>query len=578
MPKTYKFTSPEGITLNVNSPDGSMPTEQELDQMFATAGKQETSKPEIAKPVTPVNRIADLLSKGVNKAADFTFPIQPMSKIKGEGLPNLPTANPILKSLALENKSQELLKAQPNRPYAMNVATEALRGSQLLKPSTYLTGELAGYGASKALFPIASRIATTPIGRNIIQKQLPAMAKGLLEKTAKFKVTPLKTPATFIKNIANRSKASYLIDDVAPKASSVFNTNIQKFTPEVENYARENLKIPEGTIQSIKTKGYQNIISKSNELGNSTDPIYQKIEQGFINKRNIADKVYGTAIDSAPEGKQINIRPAIEQAGQRLKRLGLITDKGNLTELGQSEIVRDNVYGKLLDFYQSSKSISGVGKLQGIPLTGKQMATAMSAEKQTLVNKYQYTFLRDKLNALYKNKPSDIDVNRVVNQFYKDGEKSGIIGLQKARTLQREAFQAEENLYSSSLIKEKKLDAFQKMSEAEKRKLQQIEYYTGERFIDDLDTITASKYLDKFKQIDEKHFGDLLIKASDRRYTNQVHKELKSLVGEKDAKKIIDEVIAHRRAINTKKAIGLGVGGYTTYKIGEGIVKKISRP
>jgi len=229
----------------------------------------------------------------------------------------------------------------------------------------------------------------------------------------------------------------------------------------------------------------------------------------------------------------------------------------------------------LLDFYQSANAISGVGKLQGKDLTQSQMIKAFGAIRETKVNKYQYQFLRDKLNALYKNKPSDVDVSKVVNQFYQDGENAGIKGLQQARTLQREAFRAEKNLYNSALIKEKKLDTFQKMSEAEKRKLQQIEYYTGERFLDDLDAITTSKYLDKFKQMDEKHFGDLLIKASDRRYTNQVHKELKELVGVDDAKKIIDEVIAHRRAIYTKRAVGLGVGGYTTYKIGEGAYKKL---
>jgi len=365
-------------------------------------------------------------------------------------------------------------------------------------------------------------------------------------------------------DMVNRGKASYVTDEVAPKAYGVFQENIQNFTPQIQAYAKNELKIPENAIKTIKNNGVNDIVETSAKYGNSTDGFYQTIENGFVNKRNIANNSYRMVMDNAPEGKQINIRPAIEESGKRLKKLGLITEKGNLTQLGQSEIARDSVYGKLLDFYKSADSISGVKNLQGKSLTDFQMTKALKATRETLVNKDQYTFLRDKLNNLYKNKPSDVDVSKVVNQFYTDGETSGIKGLQEVRSLQRKTFQAEENLYNKSLIKEKKLDKFHTFSEAEKRQLTNIEEYIGEPFVNDLNKVTAKQYLNKInegKSID--NFISDLNAAKNREYTDFIMDKYSKILGKENANAIKKEIIAARRARLGRKITigGTGVAG-----------------
>ena len=208
---------------------------------------------------------------------------------------------------------------------------------------------------------------------------------------------------------------------------------------------------------NIGNKMFRSGLSKSEALrveqqyGNSQAALVDQAKGKLNDKISSGNKVYRRVMDNAPEGKQINVRPSIEEAGKRLKRLGLITEKGNLTELGNSEIARDSVYGKLLDFYKSADSISGVGKLAGKEsLTQGQMIKSFKADRETLVNKDQYTFLRDKLNSLYKNKPSDVDVSKVVNQFYSDGEISGLKGLQEARKLTREGFINSERFLTDS--------------------------------------------------------------------------------------------------------------------------------
>jgi hypothetical protein len=223
-------------------------------------------------------------------------------------------------------------------------------------------------------------------------------------------------------------------------------------------------------------------------------------------------------MNSAPQGKKINIRPAIEQAGKKLKNLGLVTENGNMTELGNSEISRDSVYGKLLDFYQSSKAISGVEKLQGIPLTQGQMIKAVKADRETLVNKEQYTFFRDKLNSLYKNKPSDVDVGDVVNQFYTDGENSGIKGLQQARKLSREAFKKEEmflnkNTGDLKIANEQKLSRIgtkKTLSKQELDHIRELEAYIGHPITRDATNINKiNEAIDKINRI--KKYGGVAV-------------------------------------------------------------------
>jgi len=390
-----------------------------------------------------------------------------------------------------------------------------------------------------------------------------------------------------------KSSADYVTTKVAPKAYKIYKNNVSKFTPYIQRFAKDKLGISEGAINTIKRVGI-NSASKVRQLYNdSTDAIYQKVEQGFSRVRSEADRAYQVALDNAPEGKKIDIMPAIKQAGSRLQRLGLITKGGNMTELGKSEIARDSVYGKLLDFYKSADSISGVKKIKTIQkvvnykdifggkitytkggATFDQAKKMLEARSRTLVNKDQFVFLRDKLNALYKNKPSDIDVSKVVNQFYDDGERAGIKGLQQARSMQRKAFQAEENLYNKPLIKERKLDKFQNLSQAEKRQLMDIEKYTGEKFVDDLDQLTADRALDKLRAYNPERFANDLNKATDRKWTNYLKNEYRDLLGGK-ADEIFNEVVAHRRGLKIRQGAKFIGGAALGGGIATGIYNKV---
>ena len=254
--------------------------------------------------------------------------------------------------------------------------------------------------------------------------------------------------------------------------------------------------ITDATVSTIKKLGANRVFdplkAKADYISQDLTP---KVYEKFNNFVKTAHDTYNKAVNSASSGKSINIRPAIEKAGNELKSLGLITNKGNLTELGKSEIARDSVYGKLLDFYQSAGAISGVEKLQGKALTQNQMIKAWGAMRETKVNKKQFLFFRDKLNALYKNKPSDIDVSAVRDAFYKAGEDAGMKGLNVAKEMENKVFDIE-------------------------------------------------------KKIDIRKITNDLVKAKNPQWTKVVQNEYKDLVNkgiisEKDYKDIFDDLMAH---------------------------------
>lgn len=375
-----------------------------------------------------------------------------------------------------------------------------------------------------------------------------------------------------------RSRPDYLVNEVAPQAHKVFQKNVNEFTPEISNYAKNKLKIPDQAIKDIKNFGTDNIIETSNKYGNSTDIIFQKIEQGFNNKEQIANNFYQNVMANAPKNKSININSSINQAGNVLKKIGLINKNGNLTEAGQAEIMKDSVYSKLLDFYKSADSLSGVKYIKAKGATGdltiNQGSKLLSSRFNTNVNKEQYTFLRDKLNTLWKGKPSDVDVSKVINQFYQDGETSGIKGLQEARRRSKMVFDMKKRFETSqgdlkALLQEKSLDRYYNQSQENIRKLKEAEKYIEMPVVDDLKKVTASRYLSKIMEgKSEKDFTALIEKASNPKYTIQVRNELKDIIGQKEADKIIKEVIANRRL---RTASGLAGKVATGSAIGAGI-------
>jgi hypothetical protein len=352
-----------------------------------------------------------------------------------------------------------------------------------------------------------------------------------------------------------KSTADYVTTKVAPRAYQFYQEAVNKFTPEIQKFAEEGLKISKSAVNTIKNKGIDTVSKVREFYNDSVDPIVQKIEQGFANKRELANSAYKQAMSNPPKnfGGTVDVRDTLKTMDNVFK--------GSL-----GEATRGTQGNRLYLIRQELKSRIPMPKGAGsVPATSTQLQRQLQGEKLTEIagevrlNVKQFSELRDALNSLYRENPYDRNIAKVMNSLYEDGERSGLVGLQKARALQRQAFEAEEALMKKGLINQNKLNNFQKLTEAERRQLKQIEQYTGESFVDDLDAITADRALDKLREYNPDRFANDLNKAIDPKWTEYVKKEYKGLLGNK-ADEIFNDIVAHRRGVKIKAGLGISGG------------------
>ena len=378
-----------------------------------------------------------------------------------------------------------------------------------------------------------------------------------------------------VKKLYERAKASYLTSKVAPVADKIFKSKLAQFSEGVQKLFRI-AKVPDSAIADIKTKGTEAVLKRSAELGDNTDTIYQRIEQGFDNKEKLADTAYSKAMSQTPTGwaNKINIGNTEDKIRVVLSRYGMINQAGKHTQLAESPAMLNSQIKKLLDIYDSLKlRITAPGyDILTIPQMERFLKTGVSRDmlaREIPLTKDQYTLLRDNLNALYKETPTDRNISEIMGVFYQDGENAGLKGLQEARRLQREHFQAMDKFTNKNTgqIKgfgERTLDRFHSLTGDQKRSLQEIANYIGDKnLLSDLSDINSAKHINQIaEKYDTKYFETVLNGATDRAKTESVRTELRDLLGTEEGDELINEVIQHRRArIGYKLGAGAGLIG-----------------
>lgn len=358
-----------------------------------------------------------------------------------------------------------------------------------------------------------------------------------------------------IGNTLARAKASYITDEVAPKAHQIFQENVQKFTPEIENYARTELKIPEQAVETIKKNGVQNITATRQALGDSTDQIAQKIQAGIDAKSKAVEDAYGKVFSQQPGSAVIHLNKTKMAMGALLRKAGYLDSSNKATAIATNDIAENSALRRMMGFYQS------IG--------------ANQENKIAAVNPLQWNIFRDALTkARTGSKGLSSEVTGILDSLHADAEKAGFKGISQARSLAKADFQAQDNILKESLIKEGKLKNYYGMSEAEKRQLGEIEKYTGTNFVDELKKVSAGKYLDKIqegKTLDD--FVRDLNTAQNRAQTNFISKKYAKVLGQENTNKIIAEVVKSRQLGAAKKIVGWGAGLGATEEIGKRVMR-----
>ena len=434
-------------------------------------------------------------------------------------------------------------------------------GKGILKPAERLK-QVATWGGLGGLFPLAG-VGLSKAGE-IVTKSGRWVAKnigGITDAT----VTTIKRLGANRVFDPLKAKADYITQDLTFKVQTKITQAIQNFTPNIQKFAQEKLKIPESAINTIKKSGI-NAVNKVRQLyANSTDAISQKISQGFAGMRELADKSYQDAV-GAFKGDTINSQPFYQSIQRGLRQKGWIDLQGNPTTRYKGGL--DTVSDKLTDLYLDMR---GTVTAQGKRIAGQ------------IMSKEDFFTYRDALSGMLKEKPSDRLVMQAKNALYNSAEQSGMTGLRTARDLERKVFEMEGKFLDSqgnlkALGKENNLNRFHKLTQDQIRQLREIENYIGEKFVNDLDALTAGQYLDEFAKITPKTIASDLIRAKNPNWTKYIKSQYDELLGEKNFKNLYDDLMAHFANIDfelVSETPGAGGGIYPSRAgILRGIISK----
>lgn len=473
-----------------------------------------------------------------------------------ESLENKPNVSmklsDIIKQNAMaSNRSNPDMQGGGNAPALVKARNDV---SKLTKQNENIDAqEGAVKGAYNMTFPISALMnkgGQTPeptTGGSKLLADAGAIANPVLQEGFKLGGKAIKAVGKFIPDTIKRGAADYLTNDVAPKVHQLFQDAVSKFTPEIENFAREK-NVPESAIRAIKKNGTQAIEQMKNPQGEySTDSISQRINQGLAQKDKEVSDAYKAATTSAKQNKAvIHLNRTKRTMAAILRNHGYIDKAGKETAVASNDLVQNSPLKTLLGYYKglNPKTEEGV----------------------TAVNTYQWNDLRNNLSKLRRQDPS-IEMKVVLDSLHSDAERAGLKGIKEARSLAAKNFEAEDKFSKGTggvkaMLEEKGLGKYHAMSGYQKRGIQELANHIGDKnLVNDLDKTSAGKYLDKLQEgKNVEGFQKLLNDAVDRKWTVAKQRELEKTVGKVNAKKIIDEVIAHRK-VRIAKKVGSWVGG-----------------
>lgn len=495
---TYRITDPtSGKTLRLTG--DSPPTENELEQIFAQTGAPGEQRP-IQRESVATKGASYLKEHPIRSALDPA-----LETLTGKGIAErVDDTGAAMKNVALN--------------------ADLYGNNPISRAKSTIENTIMDTGAQLA------DMATSPI--NLVGGKV-AVEGGKLAGRL------FKSGADLLKKAA----PDYINQVVAPRATKFIQQNIQQFTPAIESFAERTLKVPKSAINTIKAKGVAGVEAVRQKLGGSTDAITQRIEQATIAKQQAVENAYDAAFSNLGQGAHIPVPRTKKAMADLLEKAGWITKQGGKTKLADAamnDATDSSALKKIYSFYESFDLSKPTG------VSG--------------VNPFQWNIFRNNLSkARTGDKQLSGEVTKVLDALHSDAERAGLKGITQARNLAREQFRAEDDILSSVLTKEGKLDKFHTLSEAEKRKLVDIEKYLGTPFLDDLSQVSAGKYVDKIMELNPKKIAADLNKAKDPAWTKTVYEEYKDILGQKAADEIFQEVLQHQRASTivgrTKKVI-----------------------
>ncbi len=249
------------------------------------------------------------------------------------------------------------------------------------------------------------------------------------------------------------------------------------------------------TLSRTRELGFPNVITEENLKGKVPAIVAKTIADGFAERTEEAHTAYNKALEPV---ETFDISGTYNKIGKVLRDMGYVTAKGKSTGKHLNPALRDSTYTKLFNIFQASADMAGLKPLaEGQGMTGARMIREFKyGEKGKIrslkVNKKQYIEIRDLLQSLWSGQAKDLDVKKITEQFYQDGENSGAIGLIDAKNLEAKSFEAQREL-NNTLVKEGRLRNFKNLTEDQISKLKETEDYIGKPFLKDIEAYSLAQ-------------------------------------------------------------------------------------
>ena len=356
----------------------------------------------------------------------------------------------------------------------------------------------------------------------------------------------------------SKGARGYVSDVLAPKMEIIIKNQVQKMNPNFVNFVENKLRIPKRALEIIARKGEAVLDEVYASTRGVVDDVADRLQRGLAARGQIADDAYGQVMAIVPEEQAFNANNTQNTIRRNLIGKKLINGAGEKLDRAKIATGPDKI---LLDVHDD----------------------ILNTQNPT---KADFSFWRDKLSSAYKETGStNIDVKKAVDALYDDAVDSGYKGLQEARALYRAQAEMEKRFLKSSLIKQNKLNNYNKWSTAEKSELDDLISYIQDDFpidaglLDDLESTIASRELQvlKAKTSAEAIRGDL-VSAKDPEKFNTIKNKWTEIVGD-DAVQIFNEIkqsmggetirrVAEKAIIPVAASLGIGFAGYGAYRLG----------
>jgi len=354
----------------------------------------------------------------------------------------------------------------------------------------------------------------------------------------------------------------YVSDVIAPKMSNIVGEQINKMNPKFVNYVERKMKISQQALDVIRRKGEAVLDEVYAATRGLTDDIESRLNSGLRQRGVIADDAYNQVMQLVPEEQSFNVTKTQNALRKTLIKKGLLDEAGERTARAGMAPGPDKI---LLDVNDDIL-------------------------RTDVPTKNDFIFWREKLSSAYKEVGyTNIDVKNAIDNLYDDAVDSGYKGLQEARALYRRQIEMEKKFLKNALLKQNKLNKYDRWSVSEKAELDELISYIQNDFpldagiLDDLNSTIASRDLQILKQkISPGALRSELTKAQNPENFNTVKQEWFDIVGD-DILPVFDEVrqamrgqtarrVAEKAIIPVAASLGVGFAGYGAYRLGsEGI-------